>query len=118
MSSDAAVTSRRIELLRWTDFGPEVFTRTGLAEDLGCPNGIAACLLCGNRIMIFDTALEDDALDGPSLILLHSIPGREYPNIICADCSDTTDWAVVLHVAQALGVGLFTTNVERGEPEC
>jgi hypothetical protein len=62
--------------------------------------------------------LEDDALDGPSLILLHSIPGREYPNIICADCSDTTDWAVVLHVAQALGVGLFTTNVERGEPEC
>jgi hypothetical protein len=110
------VTTSRIDLLRWTDFDEET-TRSDIANTLGCPNGVAKCLLCGGQVMIFDTELEDCDQDGPSLILLQNIPGKGYFNIICAKCSDADDYPLVLTIARALGVGPFTTNVSRTNNE-
>ena len=95
-----AVTKRRIQLLGWIDLDCLGNNRTELAEWLGCPNGIAECLLCHVRIMIFDTELEDDDLDGPSLIWLLHIPGNE-ANLVFAKCSDTEDYSIVCQVAAA-----------------
>jgi hypothetical protein len=62
--------------------------------------------------MIFDVRIEQGDAEGPSLILLHYIPGKGYFNLLCADCSNDDDYPIVRKVAQLLNIGLFSTNIE------